>query len=478
MKKERIKTEWASLSLARDGRIIMCVGSNGSPSCVLFDSLEQLKLAVNDKKVTVRKWAIAIPRNICILKSISLPASEMDEAAKMIEFEVPTLVPLSPDEFVYGCTPLNKQDNILNVLVCILKLDTLNDYIEPFKNIGIAPHRIVLDSLAIQNWFIKKAKIDSGPVLNVLVDRHRSIVQTGLDGNLNITNDLTLTGKDNELSSKELVEELLRQRDELQVPTKESIRILIAGSEKSVPLLRKYLVSGMQAAAERISVISNPGINCYNGDISCLQDNNYNTEAVISAGLLELAQSAKYPQSNLLPRLYIKQHEQKVQLYRYLHTVGLFVILLVLLWLYLAASNWRIERKTSLIEAQIAPIEKVAGGVDSKRQRVIAIRRQLSNRGQISRIINELYQYTPKSITISELKYEAAYNGASIEIKGQADSMPAAFDYTDAVSKAKLLSGIQVENVQQISKPGGSIVVFKAYCDIKDDDFYNDRDNE
>lgn len=479
MNTEKIRAQWASLSMAEDGRIIVCAGSNGSPHCILFDSLEQLKSAVENKIISAKKWALAVPRNVCILKSISLPASDMDEAARMIEFEVPSLVPLPPDEFVYGCTPLNKQENVLNILVCILKLDILNNYIESLKDIGITPYRITLDALAIQNWFNQNGKVDSGQLSSVLINRRKGIIQAGVDGNLNAASDFILAEKDEESVLKELAEEILRQRDELPADAEESIRFFITDSEKYIPGLKSFLISEMQVAEERISVVPYPDLNCYNGDISCMRDDyNYNIEAVISSGLLELVENSRYPQSNLLPREYIKKHEQKLLLYKYLYTAGLAVTMLVLLWLYLVASNWRIERKINRIEAQIAPIEKVAGGVDSKRQRVIAIRRQLSNRGQISRILDELYQYTPKAITISELKYEAAFNGASVEIKGQADSMPAAFDYTDAVSKAQLLHGIQVENVQQISRPGGSIVIFKAYCDIRNEGFYDDRDNE
>jgi hypothetical protein len=146
--------------------------------------------------------------------------------------------------------------------------------------------------------------------------------------------------------------------------------------------------------------------------------------------------------------------------------------------LCLAASSWRIERLSSVIESQIVPIEQVAGGVDSKRQRVVAIRRQLSNRGQIAQVIGELYEYTPKTISISEFKFVAGQNGASVEIKGQADSLSAAFDYTDAVLDARLLCGIQIENAQQVPRPGGSVVTFKAYCDIPSGNLDNEQDKK
>ena len=55
----------------------------------------------------------------------------------------------------------------------------------------------------------------------------------------------------------------------------------------------------------------------------------------------------------------------------------------------------------------------------------------------------------------------------SIDIKGQADLLPTAFEYTDAVREAKLLRAMQIINAQQIPRAGGgSVVEFKATCTV------------
>ena len=118
------------------------------------------------------------------------------------------------------------------------------------------------------------------------------------------------------------------------------------------------------------------------------------------------------------------------------------------------------------VQVQIDPIEHIASSVDSKRQRVEAMQKQLSNRGQITQIIEELYRYTPKNISISELRFTSKHSGASIEIEGQADLLANAFEYADAMRQADLLDEIQIVNAQQIPRPGGSIVEFKAHCII------------
>ncbi|UCE04591.1 MAG: PilN domain-containing protein, partial [bacterium] len=212
----------------------------------------------------------------------------------------------------------------------------------------------------------------------------------------------------------------------------------------------------------------NPKFFHLNGDTKFQDDDDrFSCEAIVATGLFELAANSKLPHSNLLPQQFARKHKHKALLFRYLISGSMFLLLVLLMWLCLVSMNWRIKRMSGVIESQIAPIERSASAVDSKRHRVKAIQRQLTNRGQIAKIIDELYRYTPKAISISELKFVSNPNGGTIEIKGQADLLSTAFDYTDAVSKAELLSSIQIVNAQQIPRPGGSIVVFKAYFDIQ-----------
>ena len=471
MKPTTVKTEWASLSLAEDGNAIMCAKFNGKSHCVRFDSLEQLKQKIDKKKISVKKWTVSIPRSSCILKPIVLPASDLAEAEKMIEFELSSLVPLSVDEIVYGSSLLNEQDGMLNILVCILKLNTLEEYLKPYRAIGIEPQRIVLDSLAIQSWFNSAGSITTELVISILATENFCTIQTCINSNFQKANELTLTGRDISESSHEIVQEILHQREELLTSgIKQTPVFLFAGTEKYISKIKNQFYSslGEPTAANRISIVPNPKILHLNGDIESLDDDHrFSSEAIQAAGLFELAANSKLPLSNLLPQQYAKKYKQKALLSKYLLTGSLLLLTVLLMWLCLFLMNWRIKRTCNVIASEIAPIEQTASAVDSKRQQVKAIQRQLSSRGQIAGIIDELYKYTPKAISISELKFVSKPIGGLIEIKGQADFLSTAFDYTDAMGKTGLLSSLQILNAQQIPRPGGSVVVFKAYCDIQ-----------
>jgi type II secretory pathway component PulL len=469
MKKVTLKTEWASLSLADDGAAIVCAKSNGEPLCVLFESLERVGQAISSKRISVKKWAVAVPRSLCILKTVALPAANLAEAAKMIEFELPSLIPLSMDEVVYGCTLLNQDQNTLNALVCILKLNTLEEHLVACRAAGIQPRKITLDSLAMQNWLNASGSIGPEPVISAVVSEGRCVVQTCIDGNFQRANELTLSLSDVPQAAREISREILDQREHLPQTLKASAVVLLVGSQERVSEVKGLLSSGHPAVVSKVEVASLhcPKFVCYGAEGKAEpHSDKYTADAIIAAGLLELVVNLKLPYSNLLPQQYARKYQQRAILVRHLLTASLLVLLMLLSWLYLVAANWRAEKKCRAIEAQIAPIKDAAGWVGSKHERLKAIQRQVANRGQIAQIIDELYRYTPKTISINQLTYSSKPGGASVEIKGQADQLFTVYEYTEAVREAKILSRIDIGDATQIPRPGGSIAVFKAKCDI------------
>jgi hypothetical protein len=362
---------------------------------------------------------------------------------------------------------------MLDVLVCILKLSVLSDYLEPYRAIGIKPNMIVCDSLAIQSWFNTRSAAGSKVVISVLLNELSCVIQACADGNFHKARELTFSGEAISESSQKILEEISRQARELPAPQEGATEVLLAGIGERVSAVDNALRSFQDGSAtlRKVTVVPTPTVVHYN-DEGKYEDagDKYGCDAVAATGLLEIATSSSLPHSNLLPREVARQHRRKALLLKYLSTASVFLVLILSVWLYLVTVNWRIGRLSLAIESQIAPIEHISSGVESKRRRVRAVQRQLSSRGQITQIIGELYKYTPEGISINELTFRSKPTGASIDIKGQADSLSTAFDYTGAVTEAKSLHRMQIVNAQQIARPdGASIVEFKAYCTIQDD---------
>lgn len=467
MKGKIIKADWTSLSLAEDEAVIVCIKSKDERCCIQFGSLEELKQVIDSKKICTKKWVIGVPLNSCILKRLVLPVSDLAEAAKMVEFELPCLIPLPMEKVVYGCTLLNKQENMLNVLVCIVTLSTINQILKSYKEIGIEPSRATADFLAIQNWFNAINGETSGPLMNIFVDKSRCIILTSIDGNCQRINELVIQDKDFTAFSNEIVGEILSEHKEIYSSNKKNACITLSGSKEYVSEIKHLLEENPNnLVSGEIHIAEAPKAARYGKNKSEYENIDSKYGAVIAFGLCESIANSKLQHSNLLPQQYAKKSQQKALLFNYAITGSLSVVSILLLWLCLVVMNWRIEKQCHEIESQIKPIEDVAGSVDRKRQLIKAVQKQLSNSGRITQIFKELYRYTPPPISISQLKFTSKTNGANIDIKGQADLLSSAFEYSDAMSKAKLLDKIQIINAQQIPRPGGSIVEFKANCVI------------
>jgi hypothetical protein len=467
----RIRTDWGALVLTHDGGVIVCMHCGETPRCLCFNSLKELKHAIGSKKIYVKKWVVSVPRSSCILKPLALPASDLAEAVKMTEFELPSLVPLPPDEVVYGCTVLNRQDDTLNVMVCILKLNTLDEHLEPLRAIGIEPRRVTLESLAIQNWFNAIDSAATGPLTSALVDGGRCTVLTCVDGNFQKAYELVSSDAHAEMFLREIAEKVLNQHKELLGSSRKISTIMIAGAGECVPEI-KELFSSIPSASAVINepvIVPTPSIVHFESSEQDDNDANCAYEAVVATGLLDLAKSSALPFSNLIPHKRLRKFQRRTAVLNYVFTGSVFVLLILFLWLCLWGMNRRIQRKTRRIDEQITPIKTVASSVASKRQRVRAIQNQLAGRGLITQVFQELYKYTPKNVSISELRFATRRNSASVDIKGQADLLSSAFEYTDAMSEATLLREMQVFDAQQIPRPGGSVVEFKARCAIQDD---------
>jgi type II secretory pathway component PulL len=488
-KAKPVKTSWASLSLTdlspahpaasrpvgpagRQG-VVVCLRADGGPRCVRFESLGQLAEALAQKALVVHKWAVAAPRELYILKAISLPAADLDEAARMVEFEVPSLVPLSAQDVIYGCTAAGRQNNLLRVLVYLIKADALARYLEPYRAAGIEPQRIVPDVLAMHAWFLHTVRDAAGPAVFVLAGSTQCHILTSDEGNFQ-DSQIRLPGDDSAANAQEIAEEVLdraaqrtaRAREGLEASGFVPATVVLAGGSPLVPRLEARLRAA-GAEAPEVTLIDTPAT----GDFLCDQSgpDGQDGAAVTAAGLFELSAGAQQPQVNLLPPEYFVQEQRRVLLANGLRVAVLAVLVVILTWACLAGANRRLARVCGMIQAQIAPIEKLAGGVDRKRQRLKAVQRQLSNRGRITETLAELYECTPKEISISVLDIAWKQGAMSIDLQGQADLLPTAFEYTNAVRDAPLLRTMQILDAQQVPRADGrGVVEFKAHCSIPD----------
>ncbi len=452
------KTRQASVKITSSGSAILSLNSANKSSCLYFENTNQLSEAIRKRQIRVKHWVISVPDSLCITKSIELPATGMDQAYKMLEFELSSYLPLPAEEFVYGCVPASGNEGLLKVLVYILKIKTLEDVLAKFNSIGIKPSKVMVDSSAIGSWFSRDRDSDASQI-NILFAKENLFVSAAKDGNLQRYEEISLLNGDLQSQRERITDEINHLAAEFATDKPPILKI--AAKTDIQPVIKNWF----DGDYNNVEVLELPTLESFVKGLPPEKD--YTVESVVTQGLVKAAEDSDFIFLNLLGRKALKRAEQKQLITNAAVTVVLGVLLVLCLWLNFAVVNWRIQRTCQKITKEIAPIKHIAANVESKRQKVKAIQAQLSNRRQIGEIFSQLYKYSPIQISISQMSYLSKADAASVNITGQADTLSSAFEYSDAMKDSELLNNIQIINAQQIPRPGGSIVEFKAECTVR-----------
>jgi len=445
------KNKWASVKITSSDSAILSANSVNPSSCLYFENIDQLFEAIRKRQIRVKHWIVSVPDSLCITKSIELPATDMDQAYRMLEFELSSYLPLPAEELVYGCVPVSRNKGLLKLLVYILKVKTLESILAKFKSVGIKPSKVIVDSVAVQSWFGRNRSSDISQI-NILFAKENLFVSAAKDGNFQRYEEISLK-KGNLQSQTEHI------TDEINHLAADKQPILKIAAKTDIQPEIKYWFDGNY---NNIEFLELPQLESFAKEPSPEKD--FTVESVVTQGLLKTTEDSDFILLNLLGRKALKRDEQKQLITNAAATVVLGVLLVFCLWLNFAVTNWRIQHACQRVTKEIAPIKHIAADVESKRQKVKAIQAQLFNRQQISKIFSQLYKYSPKQISISQMSYSSKTNVAFVNIKGQADTLSNAFEYSDAMKDSELLNNIQIINAQQIPRPGGSVVEFKAEC--------------
>ena len=466
MDHKKIKTDLAAISKNSQGEFVVCLKTKTDIKCFYFDSAEQLREALESRQISAGKWIIAAPAENCICKELSLPAENFEQAVKMVEFELESLLPLPVNQLVYGCSAIKTDNDIITLMVYILKVNILENMCSSYKEVGVTPEKISVDNAAINCWFNSRRSI-SAVNIDILVGQDICMVLFSIEGNLRDTQRVNLRNGNNSCWISE-VEEAVDSINK-QLPENRNCLpcVTIAGCSENIDELKDFLKHKQDSLAiENITVIQTPIPN------SWADSKNKNTPpkcclpAVLTTGLIESIEDDRLKYLDLIPQCQREKARRKKQIINSFAITMLSAMLLVSFWLCLQAMNWRIDKRCRLLQADISPIEHIADTVESKRQKLKAIQKQFAGRGIISQIFHELYTFSPANISISQLNFKSKTDSAIIDIKGQSDSLSDAFEYADSMEQAKLLKEINITNVQQSPVAGGSIVEFKANCII------------
>lgn len=475
MRKQKVKADWASLILADSGSVVICTNAKANGGCVWFSSQDQFTEALSSRTLSVKRWAITVPKGLCIEKTLVLPSCDFAEAAKMVEFELSALVPLPSDKIVYGCTLMSQEKNTATLAVTLLRTKALDELLLPYRDMGVEPDLIVVDSLAISTWFESHDSSNSGQSVNVFMDAQRGILLSSLRGRLQAVEDLVWPGGAEKTGYADIASHMVRQSTLLSsVKAAPLCRLVLGGHEHVTRPVKEGLetINAYQGTDDAgVSIVPNPTDVChpFNGEKDTSSQLVY--ECCVAIGAYDLAARSLQPHANLVPADFLRKQERKSRTTHYAVTAGLVVILIALSCVAFVTANGRTKRASKLIESKIAPVAAIAGGVENKRLLVNAIQRQFAKRGRLPQIIDELGRYTAAaSVTIHDFQFECKANECLVDIKGQAPDSAAVWDLPDLMHEAEFLKHIEILDIGTKSDRSGQnrTAEFKLHCLIKD----------
>ncbi len=338
----KIRAGWSVVCIGASGEVKLYYENRKSVEELKFTDITQFGNAVRSNKFKFSQLILALPKEICIVKSIKLPTDDFEEAAKMADFEIEEIMPLGKDTFVYSIMPVEKNDKGYYVSVYIVLKSDLDAVFSQFENAGLIIDRVIIDPGLIRKSSGGYESFESLPTLM----------------------------KDDSFKNFNLL-----------LPEK------LAEIEKK-QLLGRAVVLGI--------------------------------------------------------------------------TVFVFGLLIWLVFFFL---NLRFERSRDYFLSQIEPVKYIAVDIDTKKHQIHAIEKHSADKGVIMGIMSELYKFTPKGISVDNLKVMRTDSQMKLTIKGRAEKLSNAFGYTEAVRESKILKSLNIENAQQIPVPGGkSVVEFRAEC--------------
>jgi Tfp pilus assembly protein PilN len=108
---------------------------------------------INTQGLSKDNVTLALPRERALVKVIELPSAAKENLRKVLEYELGKYIPFSPDEALFDFQILEEKDNILRVMLVIMRKEDVNEQLDLFKRVGINPQAVEISSTGAINLF-------------------------------------------------------------------------------------------------------------------------------------------------------------------------------------------------------------------------------------------------------------------------------------------------------------------------------------
>ncbi len=443
-----------------------------------------------------------LPRNMAIVKFITLPTGQPEEIKKMIEFEADQHLPFPLIELELDYHIVAKEPQQTKLILIAVKKEVLAKHIALLKNIGIKPDTIEISSIALYNGVsaqapeqgliaqvhIGAAYTDINIIQNKILSFSRSIqwgsknltqaLSTGLNINFDDAekikkeNGIILIKKSINATEKiisgtssawadELINEIKRTVESFQLNSgiTHIAQVLLGGGGSRLSNLNEYLRDRLRTKIVTVKppagITITPSIDTYE---------KYSLEFFPTLGLICGKKTSGQIELNLLPEkikysLELQRQQFKKKIIISACAAAGF-LLFVLPSLLLIARNSRIHA----LDAQLLKIEPQLAELKDLKDKIETINDYVSLKNSCMEILRELSIIIPYDITINSFAFE---KNESVLLRGIAESHTSVVNFSKTINESSFFENAKIIYSRKKDIPEKEIVDFEIFCGLK-----------
>lgn len=186
--------------------------------------------------------------------------------------------------------------------------------------------------------------------------------------------------------------------------------------------------------------------------------------ALTAAALLALRHPALLQTSNLLPREFTRQRQQRSLYRRFGWACAAFLTGLVLLSAALKIAIHRYEHLSRTLVEQVAQIQTGGEAIGRRIQQLQVIRTARATQDDFTQVLQGLCTATPATMTYSSVVLTET---GQLHLRGQADSLALPFLAPQQLEEQPMFEQVLLKDAGQAQREAGAITEFRIDCTLQ-----------
>ena len=395
----------------------------------------------------VAGWVLIIPACQCTTKYAVLPSADPAEIEKMLEFELPNIVPYNTQPWTWDFSIVGQQkDGASKVLIVLSPLSIIDRYIQNLLSLGIKPDVITVSAM----------------FYTLLLNRDKTLLELNPSGYFCLNEDYL----DFFVIENRQVTFLRGAR--LKGKFCENTRLVEAEILRSLSMVKEhrfancpdrfFAINTNNSTANFVKIVEKvAGVSVEEIEFATL----YNEHSSIIDRLTTissddyLSSASEKAQISLLPRILKQKHRRRNKRRQMaLHVLKVCFVLL-LAFLCLKTSIWRKSRLLERYEQKLSAISPMAEKLQF-----------LQLQGNVSTldIVSELYRVLPKDITVHYLSIE---HEKKITTRAQAKLLSQAFDCIGPLEQSDYFENVKQNYANQRQIQDSLLIDFEIVANLQ-----------